>query len=49
MDEILDLKRRLYLSLAELDEETITENELDIMLLLLKDEGIKSLLNNGGN
>ena len=41
--EILDLKRKLYLSLMELDEDSISDNEVEILFLLSKDEQIQSL------
>jgi hypothetical protein len=44
-EEILEAKRRLYLLLMKLDEVTITDNEVDIMFLLSKDEQIQSLFN----
>ena len=44
-EEILNAKRKLYSLLLKLDEETITENELDIMYLLSKDEQIQNLFN----
>jgi hypothetical protein len=44
--EILEAKRRLYLLLMKLDEDTITENEVEIMFLLSKDEQIQSLFEN---
>lgn len=45
-EEILEAKRRLYLLLMKLDEDTITDNEVDIMFLLSKDEQIQSLFQN---
>lgn len=42
-EEILEAKRRLYLLLMN-GEDTITDNEVDIMLLLSKDEQIQSVL-----
>jgi len=42
-EEILEAKRRLCLLLMGLSEDTITDNELDIMLLLSKDEQLQSL------
>ena len=42
-EEILEAKRRLYLLLMKLNEDTITDNEVDIMFLLSKDEQIHSL------
>lgn len=42
-EEILEAKRKLYLLLMKLDEDTITDNEVDIMFLLSKDEQIQSL------
>lgn len=42
--EILEAKRRLCLLLMKLDENTITDNEVDIVFLLLKDEQIKYLI-----
>lgn len=42
-DEILEAKRRLYLLLMKLNENTITDNEVEIMFLLSKDEQIQSL------
>jgi hypothetical protein len=44
-EEILNAKRKLYSLLLKLDEETITENELDIMYLLSKDEQIQNFFN----
>jgi hypothetical protein len=44
--EILEAKRRLYLLLMKLDEDTITDNEVEIMFLLSKDEQIQSLFDN---
>jgi len=41
--EILMAKCRLYLLLIKLDEDTITDNEVEIILLLSKDEQIQSL------
>lgn len=41
--EILEAKRNLYALLLKLDEDTITDNEVDIVYLLSKDEQIKSL------
>jgi len=42
-EEILETKRRLCLLLMKLNEDTITDNEVDIMFLLSKDEQIQSL------
>ena len=42
-EEILEAKRRLYLLLMKLNENTITDNEINIMFLLSKDEQIQSL------
>jgi hypothetical protein len=42
-EEILEAKRRLYLLLMKLNEDTITDNEADLMFLLSKDEQIQSL------
>jgi hypothetical protein len=44
--EILNAKRKLYSLLLKLDEETISENELDIMYLLSKDEQIQNFFEN---
>jgi hypothetical protein len=44
--EILEAKRRLYLLLMKLDEDIITDNEVEIMFLLSKDEQIQSLFDN---
>lgn len=41
--KILEAKRRLFLLLMKLNEDTITDNEVDIMFLLSKDEQIQSL------
>ena len=41
--EILEAKRRLYSLLLKLDNDKITDNELDIMLSLSKDEQIQDL------
>ena len=43
-EEILEAKRRLYLLLIKLNKDTITDNEVEIMFLLSKDEQIQSLL-----
>lgn len=43
-EEILEAKRTLYFLLIKLDEDTITENELDIMFLLSSDKQIQSFL-----
>lgn len=45
-EEILEAKRRLYSLLMKLNENTITDNEVDIMILLSKDEQIQSLFEN---
>jgi len=45
-EEILEAKRRLYLLLIELDENTITDNELEIMFRLSTDKQIQSLFEN---
>jgi hypothetical protein len=45
-EEILETKRRLYLLLMKLDEDTITDNEVEIMFLLSKDEQIQTLFEN---
>lgn len=42
--DILEAKRKLYLLLMQLDEDEITDNEVEIMFLLSKDEQIQSLL-----
>lgn len=42
-EEILEAKRKLYLLLMRLDEDTITDNEVDIMFLLSKDKQIQLL------
>jgi len=39
--EILDAKKKLLLSLPKLDEEDITDNEVDIMVLLSNDIDVK--------
>lgn len=44
-EEILNAKRKLYSLLLKLDEETITEHELDIMYALSNDEQIQNFLN----
>jgi hypothetical protein len=41
--EILEAKRKLYALLLKVDEDTITDNELELMCLLSKDEQIQSL------
>lgn len=41
--KILEAKCRLYLLLMNLDEDTITDNEVDIMFSLSKDKDIQSL------
>lgn len=40
MNEIEIAKRKLYFLLLELDEDSITDNEVEIMFLLSKDEDI---------
>ena len=48
-EEILEAKRRLYLLLLnkpKLDNRGLTDNEVDIMFLLSKDEQIQSLFEN---
>jgi hypothetical protein len=45
-EEILETKRRLYLLLMKLDEDTITDNEVEILFLLSKDEQIQTLFEN---
>jgi hypothetical protein len=45
-EEILEAKRKLYLLLMKLDEDVITDNEVEIMLLLSKDQQIQSLFDN---
>jgi hypothetical protein len=45
-EEILNAKRKLYSLLLKLDEETISENELDIMYLLSKDGQIQNFFEN---
>ena len=42
--ELLEAKRKLYLLLLNLNEDDITDNELDIMLFLSRDEQIQSIL-----
>lgn len=44
-EEILEAKRRLYSLLMKIDGYTITDNEIDILFLLSKDEQIQSLFN----
>ena len=45
---LLEAKRKLYLILIQLGEE-ITDNEVDIMYLLSKDEQIKKLFKKDKN
>lgn len=45
-EEILEAKRRLYLLLMKLDKDIITDNEIEIIFLLSKDEQIQSLFEN---
>jgi hypothetical protein len=40
-EEILEAKRRLYSLLLDLDDHEISDNELEIMFLLSKDEQIQ--------
>lgn len=47
--EILDAKKHLYSLLLKLDNEEITDNELDIMMFLCKDEQIQELFNQTKN
>lgn len=42
-EEILEAKRKLYSLLMKCSEDDITNNELDIMILLSKDAQIQSL------
>ena len=42
-EQILEAKRKLYLLLMKLDVNTITDNELNILLSLSEDEQIQSL------
>jgi len=42
-EDILQTKRNLYLLLMKLNNDTITDNEVDIMLLLSKDKQIQLL------
>ena len=42
-EEILEAKRRLYLLLLELDEKTITDNEVELLFRLSTDRQIQSL------
>jgi len=48
-EDILKAKRKLYSLLIKLDENIITNNELDIMLLLSKDDQIQELFDNKNN
>jgi len=43
-NKILNAKIVLYKLLLDVDTDTITDNELDILLLLSKDEQIQQLL-----
>jgi hypothetical protein len=45
-EEILEAKRRLYLLLMKLDENTITDNEVELLFRLSTDEQIQSLFEN---
>lgn len=40
-EQILEAKRRLYLLLLNLDDHEISDNELEIMYVLSKDEQIQ--------
>ena len=42
-EEILEVKRRLYLLLLKLDEKTITDNEVELLFRLSTDRQIQSL------
>ena len=42
-EEILEAKRRLYLLLMKLNEDLITDNEVEMMFRLSTDEQIQSL------
>ena len=46
---IINAKRYLYSTLLKIPENALTENELDLMCLLAKDEDIQKILeeNNG--
>lgn len=44
IDEILEAKRKLYLCLLSADPNTLTDNEVAIMVLLCKDEQIREIL-----
>jgi sirohydrochlorin ferrochelatase len=46
MDEIAKLKAQLYLELAKKTEKELTENEVDILFLLSKDNDIQQALQN---
>lgn len=48
-NKLLLAKRNLYFMLINLNEDEITDNEVDIMYLLSKDEQILSFLNNEDN
>lgn len=45
-EELLEAKRKLYSLILNLTEDEMTENELDIMYLLAKDEQIQHFLKN---
>ncbi len=43
MDELLEAKRTLYYLLLKTNEDKITDNEVEIIFLLSKDEQIQKL------
>jgi len=43
--ELLELKRKLYHALLKKESKDLTENEVNIMFYLSKDEQIQELLN----
>jgi hypothetical protein len=45
-EAILEAKKRLYFLLANLDEDAITDNEVDIMNLISKDRQIELFFEN---
>lgn len=44
-DKILQLKKELYSLLLDIDDDEITDNELDIITLLSKDKQVQDFIN----
>lgn len=48
-EEILEAKIKLYQLLIKIDENSITDSEIDLMFILAKDEQIQSLFETKNN